>query len=155
CADHLRNQVEDAHNESADRGRELDGPRAELAIESVREGVAAESLERLRDDEQGHDPAGEVSDRVEEPVVAEKGDHSADTEERRRRQVIAGKCDTVDEPWNVAARRVVPRGRSRPAAQVEAKAERDRDEESEDNYGDGGGLVNHAPAPFGSRHSRA
>ena len=84
-------------------GGELDAARVELAVERVGERVTAQPLDRLGDDEQRHDPAGQVADRVQKAVVAVEGDHPADAEERRRRQVVAGERDAVDEPVNAAA----------------------------------------------------
>jgi hypothetical protein len=56
-------------------GGELDPARVIAVIEGVGEGEPAEALERLGDDEERHDPARQVSDRVEEPVVPVEGDH--------------------------------------------------------------------------------
>ena len=97
-ADHLRNQVEEADDQRADGRRQLDAARVVAAVEGVGEGEAAHPLQRLGDDEERDDPAGEVADRIQEAVVAVEGDHPADAEERRRGQVVAGEGDAVDEP---------------------------------------------------------
>src|SRR5690606_40443337 len=62
---------------------ELDAARIELAVQGVREGEPAQPLHRLGDHEECHDPAGQVADRVQETVVAIKGDHPADAQDRK------------------------------------------------------------------------
>ena len=77
------------------------------AVERVGERELAEPLHRLGDDEQRDDPAGQVADRVQEAVVAVEGDHAADAEERRGREIVAGEGDAVDEPGNLPVGREI------------------------------------------------
>ncbi len=132
-ADHLRDQVADRDDQRADRGGQLDAARVELGVDRVGEGVLAQTLHRLGDDEQGDDPAGEVADRVEEAVVADRGDHAADAEERRRRQVVAGEGDAVDAPVDLTAGRVVAGRGLGLVAEVERQPDDEGDERQEDD----------------------
>src|SRR5690606_25962505 len=103
----------------------------------------AEPLHRFSDDEERDDPAGEVADRVEEAVVAEEGDHAADAEERRGREVVAGEGDAVDEPGDLPVGGEVAGGVLGLAAEVKADAERDADHAEEDGDGEGRRFVVH------------
>ena len=145
-ADHLRNQVEEADDQRADGGRQLDAARVVAAVEGVGEGEAPHPLQRLGDDEERDDPAGEVADRIQEAVVAVEGDHPADAEERRRGQVVAGEGDAVDEPVNFAVRGVVAGRRRGAAAEPRREADDDEDEGDEDADGERGRRVDHRPA---------
>src|SRR2546425_24299 len=78
---HLRDQIEQADQQRADRRGQLDAAGVELAVQRISEGVLAQPLDRFGDDEQRHDPAGEVADAVKKSVVAEERDHPADAEE--------------------------------------------------------------------------
>ena len=131
-AHHLRNEIEDAHDERRDRHRQLDATAVVFRVESIGKGELPQRLDRLGDHEQRHDPAGEKSDRVEEAVEAMEGDHPADAEEARRREVIAGEGDPVDEPVNLAVGGVVALGRLPLPPQPERQADDGKDETGED-----------------------
>ncbi len=122
-ADHLRDQVEDRDDQGRDGGHQLDALGVELGVEGIGEGVLAEALHRFGDQEEGDHPAGQVADRVHPAVVAGRGDHAADAEERGGREVVAGEGDAVGEPVDVAAGGVVAFRRGGPAGQVERQAE--------------------------------
>src|SRR5262245_49379465 len=131
-ADHLRNQIEDADGKSADGSRELNAARLKSIIQSIRESVFSQTLKRLRYHEEGDDPAGQITNRVKEAVIAVEGDHAADAEERSRRQVIAGECDAVDDPVNAAVGREVATGGASLRSEPEADAEREGNEQRKD-----------------------
>ena len=120
--------------------------RVEAGVERVGERELAEPLHRLGDDEQRDDPAGEVADRVQEAVVAVEGDHAADAEERRGREIVAGERDAVDEPGNLPVGGEVAGRRLGLLAEVEAEAERDGDERDEDDDGQRRRFVRSRPA---------
>ena len=113
-ADHLRNQIEHAHGQRAHARGQLDAARIETGVERIGKRELAQPLHRLRDHEQRDDPARQVADRVQKPVVAIEGDHPADAQERRGRKIIAGERHAVHEPGNlpvggeVAGRRLAP-----------------------------------------------
>ena len=85
-ADHLRNQVENADDERADGGGQLDAAAVELGVEGVGEGEFAQALERLGDDKQRDHPSAKKSDGIKKSVVPVKRDHPANAEKRRGRQ---------------------------------------------------------------------
>ena len=144
-SDHLRNEIEDADDERRDRHRQFDAAAVEPAVEGVGEGELPKRLDRLGDHEQRHDPAGEKSDRIEKPVVAVEGDHPADAEERRRREVVAGEGNAVDEPVDLAVGGVVALGRLALAAEIERQPDDAEHKSGKDRDGGGGRFVEHRP----------
>jgi len=153
CAgtDHLGDQVKSADDERGDCGGQLDAAGVKAAVEGIGEGEAAQALDRLGDDEQRDDPAGEVADRVEETIVAVPGDHPADTQEAGGREIVAGEGDAVDEPVDLAVGGEKSPGGARFAAQPEAQGKHGADEEREDQHRGPGELVNHRSPPSASR----
>jgi hypothetical protein len=95
---------------------------------SVGEGVLAQALQRLGDHEQRDDPTSQISDRVQKAVVAEPRNHPANAQKRRRRQVIATKCDPVHKPVDLTAGGKIPRRRPGSRAEVKAQTQRQGDE---------------------------
>jgi hypothetical protein len=82
-ADHLRHQIKEAHDQRADASGQRNALALEAAVERIRERELPQPLDGLGDHEQRDHPPGQVSDRVEESVVAVKRDESADPQERR------------------------------------------------------------------------
>ena len=137
-AHHLRDQIEDAHNQRRDRHRQLDATAVVFRVEGVGEGERPQRFDRLGDHKQGDDPPGQESDRVEKAVEAVEGDHPADAEEARRRKVIAGEGDPVDEPMDLAVSGIVTLRRLPLPPQPERQADDSEDETGEDRDGDRG-----------------
>jgi hypothetical protein len=146
---HLRDQVEDDRRESRDRGRDADRRLPEADGEDVRERVAAEVPERLRDQKQDDRPADEPARRVDESVEAARRDEAGDAQERRRAHVIAGEREAVLSGGDAATRGVEVLGGLRPARRPVRDAEGDRDEDEEERDRDPARL---ADAGRGWRH---
>jgi hypothetical protein len=111
----------------------------EAVVQRVGEGEPAEALQRLGDDEERHDPARQVADRVEESVVPIEGDHAADAEERRGRQVVAGEGHAVDEPVDLTVCREIALRGFRPGPEDEAEDQDGGHEDGEDHHRGGRG----------------
>ena len=140
---HLRNEVEQADRQRADPRRQLDPPRLKPRVESVGEGELPQPLHRLRDHEQCHHPARQVANRVQESVVAIEGDHPADPEERRRREVVTREGNPVHKPRNLPVSGEVALRRLGATAQVKTDRQRQPHEDREDAERRPRNLVNH------------
>jgi hypothetical protein len=83
--DHLRDEVEERNDQRADGSSQLNGLGVEPRVQRISEGVAPEPFHGFGHDEQRHDPAGQVANRVQETVIAGGGDQTANAEEGSRR----------------------------------------------------------------------
>ncbi len=147
-ADHLRDQVEDRDAEGGDRRHQLDPLGVELGVESVGEGVLAETFHRLGNEEEGDHPARQVANGVHPAIEAGGGDHAADAEERSGGEIVAGEGDAVGEPVDVAAGGIVAGRGGGAAGEVEGEAEDEGDETEEEADGQRRSMVNHGRRPL-------
>lgn len=97
----------------------------------IGEGVFPEVAQSLRDEEQDDRPAYKPADRIDQSVEAGGEDEPGNTEERRRRHVVAGDRKPVLESRDPAACGVEVRRGSGSARGPFRDAERRRDEDEE------------------------
>ena len=120
---HLGDQVAEGHDQGADGPHELDALGIEFGIHGIGEGVLAQALHGFGHHEQGHHPAREVPDGIQESVIAAGGDHAADTQEGSRGKIVTREGDAVHAPVNLAPGGVVAAGGLGLGAVVEGEAE--------------------------------
>ena len=106
-ARHLREQVEERHDQRGGRRRHAHRALLEPEAQHVGHREPAGVAEQFGDQQQCDQPGDQEADRVEEAVVAVDGDRAGDAEEGGRRQVVARDRDAVLRPGERAARRVV------------------------------------------------
>ena len=133
CSDHLRDQVNQADDQGAQASRRANPRGLKFAGQGIGKRVLTKPLERFGDNQQGHQPTGEVSDRIEKTVESIEGDHAADAQEGRRRKVVSSKRDPVDKPRYFAAGGKVPRARFGLGTQIETQSDGPEDHHQKDD----------------------
>ena len=154
-ARHLRDQIEQRHDQRGRRGRGADRALAHPERQDVAHREASGVPKQLRDQQQRHQPADQEADRVEEPVVAVQRDGPGDAEERRGGQEVARDGGAVLRAGERVARRVVVRARRVRPADPEDDHERDGDEQREDPDVGRDAADRRRPFPVRARSSAA
>jgi hypothetical protein len=141
-ADHLRDQVEDHHDQRRDRRHRPYLALVEPIRGDVGEGEAAEVAQPFGHQEQDDRPAGEEGHHVDVGVVARAVGHGGQTEQGGRRHVVAGDRHAVLETGDAATGGIeVGRGLGAAGCPVgDPHGHRDEDQEHDDRVPVGGLL---------------
>ena len=102
-ADHLGDQIEEGYDECRKAGSGSDPTTVVFGSQCIGKRVLPKPFEWLCHNEKGHDPAGQITDGIKETIVSVKCNHAADAEETGCREIIASKCNPIDEPGDIAA----------------------------------------------------